>query len=103
MFEKLTKFLPALDTEGLGEWVVGENGAPQVEYWEVVVRFFDAVRDLNESPGEIPARAKELIGALAGAAEREESCPGVLLGYLENGTVVEWLRELARLDEKPEG
>ena len=100
MFESLTKFLPALDMQGLGKWVAEGDGTPYVEYWEVVSRFFDAVHDLNASAEKIgDTRAAELICALDAAAEREEACPGVLLGYLENGTIVDWLRELKALDK----
>lgn len=100
MFESLTKFLPALDMQGLGEWVAEEDEVPYVEYWEVVSRFFDAVHDMKESAEEIgDTRAAEIICALDKAAEHEEECPGVLLGYLENGTIVDWLRELKALDK----
>ena len=105
MFESLTKFLPALDMEGLGRWVKEDDtdftGAPYVEYWDVVHRFCEAAAVFcEETPKIEDPRARELVDDIASAIDREEVCPGVLLGYLENGTIVGWLKELAKLDKK---
>ncbi|MBQ2517813.1 MAG: hypothetical protein II536_03190, partial [Clostridia bacterium] len=43
--------------------------------------------------------ADALLGKLIGAFAAEESCPGVLLGYLSNGTIVGWLKALKKLDK----
>lgn len=110
-FGKLTRFVDSLDMEDLGEWITEYDsqgrlvGTPYVEYWDVVHRFCTALEDFcEENPefvaeeGEKPAGA-DVIAALNSAISREERCPGVLLGYLNNGAIAEWLRELERLDK----
>ncbi|MBO4849121.1 MAG: hypothetical protein J5586_08220 [Clostridia bacterium] len=102
------KFLPVLDTDDLAEWVVdrgaGDGTEPVsagVEYADAVHRFCEAVFDAADEIGEPAAgdeRAK-IVMELKRAAEAEERCPGVLLGYLRNGTILSWVRELRRLEE----
>lgn len=101
MFERLTRFIPALNMEGLGKWVPAPaaGGASRVEYWEVVYRFTDVLEAFDPSAPDLPAEAKAPLTHLKAAAEQEQICPGVLLGYLENGTLVGWLRELEALDK----
>lgn len=100
-YEALTRYIDALDCEELGEWVTEYDsqgrltGTPYVDYWDVVHRFCTTLDDQPDEPG-VPGA--EIIAALKSAVSREERCPGVLLGYLNNGAVVEWLRELYALD-----
>ncbi|GEM_PF-5630381 len=108
----LTKFIPALSWGELCEWTaepvteedIASAQAPTVEYWDVVHRFADAVlalADQAEEKGrcedseEEPSFEECAIRSLASIIKSEEDCPGVLLGYLKNGTV---LRLLKRLD-----
>lgn len=110
-FKRLTKFIDSLDMEDLGEWITEYDsngklvGTPHVEYWDVVHRFCDAFDDFCaeepeylEGGGQAPEGAGVII-ALNNAVMREERCPGVLLGYLNNGSIAEWLRELERIDK----
>ena len=96
-YEKLTKFIPVLETEGLGKWVVTEDGGrAEPEYQEVVFRLYDAVEAFCEkTPPKDPAAA-EVLERLLAIFKKEEAYPGVLIGYLENGAVVGLLRELAK-------
>ena len=109
-FGKLTRFEDSLDMEDLGEWITEYDssgrlvGTPYVEYWDVVHRFVTALDDFCEDnpeftaeEGELPAGG-EIIAALRSAVSREERCPGVLLGYLNNGAIAEWLRQLEKID-----
>lgn len=109
-FASLTKFIPSLDMEDLGEWITELDsqgrlvGNPYVEYWDVVHRFCNALLDFCDDRPEYLSRETDapegsgVILALRNALEREERCPGVLLGYLNNGTVAEWLRQLREID-----
>ena len=104
-FSKLTKFIPALKPDKLGEWVV-ENDVPRVEYWDVVFRFCDAVEDFcAENPDydceAAPSDADEehrIFAMLLHAVRAETNNPGLLYGYLANGTIRGWLNELSALD-----
>ena len=108
-YSSLTKFIDALDMEDLGEWVTEYDssgrlvGTPYVDYWDVVHRFCDRLLDYcDDNPGyeEGAYKGSEYIRALKSAIDREERCPGVLLGYLNNGTIVEWLRALEAVDKE---
>ena len=99
-FEKLTKLIPALDTETIGEWVV-IDGVARVEYWDVVFRFCDAVEefceenpDFTELADKDADEAHRIVAKLLHAVREECRQPGILYGYLANGTVIEWLRRL---------
>lgn len=97
--------------EDLGEWITEYDsqgrlvGIPYVDYWDVVHRFCDSVLDFCEdNPQYLDEGGEALVGAdyiraLKSAIDREERCPGVLLGYLNNGTIAEWLRELEKVDK----
>ncbi len=109
IFNGLTKYLDALDMEGLGEWVteMDSNGriyrTPYVEYWDVVHRFCDSLDGFCEEHPEYLNKdggpeGSGIIYAIKNAIEREDRCPGVLLGYLNNGTIAEWLRGLEMID-----
>ena len=97
-YEKLTKFIPALEADVVGRWLVPEDGsAPEAEYQEVVFRLMDNLDAfIEKSPPKDP-EAGRILSELSAAFKREEACPGVLIGYLENGTIVGLLRELAEL------
>ena len=101
-YEKLTKFIPVLDAEGLGRWVLPEGAeetaAPEPEYQEVVFRLMDAVDAFSEKSPSGDADAARIVSELSAAFKQEEACPGVLIGYLENGTILGLLRELAALN-----
>ena len=109
-FSGLTKFIDALDMEDLGEWITEYDssgrlvGTPYVDYWDVVHRFCDALLDFcDDNPGyeeEGAYPGSDYIHALKNALDREERCPGVLLGYLNNGTIVEWLEALEAVDKQ---
>ena len=47
-YSELTKFIPALTVERIGEWVM-DGDTPRVEYWDVVFRFCDAVEAFCEN------------------------------------------------------
>lgn len=102
-YDMLTKFIPALDTDAIGEWVV-TDGVPRVEYWEVVFRFCDKVEefceenpDYTEFAPEGADEAHRIIAKLLHAVRSECSTPGLLYGYIVNGTVRQWLRRLKEL------
>ncbi len=101
MFEKLTGFIPVLDTEDIARMLPPEadGAAPMPEYWEVVYRFMDVLDSFAEKRPCGSPEADALLGKLIDAFAAEGSCPGVLLGYLANGTVVGWLNELQKLDK----
>lgn len=101
MFEKLTGFIPVLDTEDIARMLPPEadGAAPMPEYWEVVYRFMDVLDSFAEKRPCGSPEADALLGKLIDAFTAEGSCPGVLLGYLANGTVVGWLKELKKLDK----
>ena len=99
IYSELTKFIPALQNEGLGEWVE-DGGAMHIEYWDVVFRFADKLEAFYEANKSAPlSEGNRIVEGLVNAFRREESCPGVILGYLENGTVVEKLKMLRDIDE----
>lgn len=110
VFKSLTRFTDALDMEDLGEWITEYDsqgrlvGTPYVDYWDVVHRFCEALEDFcDDNPayleegGTLPGG--DYIRALKSALDREDRCPGVLLGYLNNGTIVEWLKVLESIDK----
>ena len=110
-FNSLTKFIDALDMEDLGEWITEYDssgrlvGTPYVDYWDVVHRFCERLEDFCDENSEyLDADASlpgaDYIRALKNAHDREDRCPGVLLGYLNNGTVVEWLKALENIDKE---
>ena len=105
----LTKFIPALSSGELCEWVaepvdaenIASAQAPAVEYWDVVHRFAEAVLDLADKAGESepgpdnePSLEASAVNSLASIIRAEETCPGVLLGYIRNGTVLRLLKRL---------
>lgn len=104
----LTKFLPALCSGELAEWSaepvsaedIASCPAPTAEYWDVVHRFAEAVFDLAErmpNKGEgADLVAEAAVRSLAEMLGREEECPGILLGYIKNGTLT---RVLGRLND----
>lgn len=104
VFSKLTKFIPALKADRIGEWVL-DGEATRVEYWDVVFRFCDAVEDFcadnpefdNEFPPPEADDAHRIYGKLLHAVRAESSSPGLLYGYLANGTIQEWLGELKKI------
>lgn len=106
MFEKLTQFIPVLEVERIGEWVaVGDS--THIEYWDVVFRFCDAVEafceenpDYTEFAADDADDKHRLIAKLLHAVRIESQMPGLLYGYIANGTVNEWLSELKKLDKK---
>lgn len=103
-YDALTKFIPALDMCGLGEWV--EDGdAVRVEYWDVVFRFDEKLEAFYEglTDAERKSEGGSIVEELVSAFKREEECPGVVLGYLENGTVVSKLKRLRAIDEQDNG
>ena len=103
-FDRLIKFIPSLESGELGKWTVDEGDPalvelrpPTVEYWDVVYRFSEAVWDLAESDSRDLANdpeAAEIVNKLKRIIDMEESFPGILLGALENGTVVDLLKKL---------
>ncbi len=104
-FDKLTKFIPALDTDAIGEWVV-TDGVARVEYWEVVFRFCDAVEEFSEEHPDFTEFADEgadeahkTFAKLLHAVREECRQSGLLYGYLANGTVREWLCRLEKAEE----
>lgn len=107
VFKNIVKFRDAIDVEAPGEWVAepSEDGllrAPYVEYWDVVHRLCEAVLAFcDDHPGfedgDKPGAAA--VKGLRLAVEREEACPGVLLGYLMNGSVLKWIDELRGLEK----
>ncbi len=100
-YDALTKFISSLDMSGLGEWIE-ENGSLRVEYWDVVFRFAEKLEafyeDHNEKADE--SEGGRIVEELVKAFRREEDCPGVILGYLENGTVVASLKRLRAIDDE---
>lgn len=99
-YEKLTKFIPVLDVDDIGVWVVTRYET-HVEYQEVVFRFCDAVLDFCEAHPELSGEGGvPALGKLYFAVTHEEASPGLLLGYLLNGAVTAWLRELKALDKQ---
>ena len=107
IFKNIVKFRDAIDIEALGEWVAepSEEGlcsTPYVEYWDVVHRLCDAVFnfcDANPGYEDENKPGSEAIKGLRMAIEREEKCPGVLLGFLLNGSVLKWIDELRGLEK----
>lgn len=87
-YEKLTKFIPVLSGGDLGAWIY-ENGELRVEYDEVVYRFCDVLEAFCEKH-----KPNDTLKKLLRAVSEEERRPGLLLGYLANGTIAMWLREL---------
>ena len=99
-FDKLTKFIPALDSDAIGEWVV-IDGVPRVEYWDVVFRFCDAAEDFAEAnpdytefPEDGADEEHRVFAKILHTVRLEPSMPGLLYGCLRNGTVREWLKKL---------
>ncbi len=102
-FEKVIAFIPVLDMAGLGQWKADERhavsysmDAPVVEYWDVVYRFADAVIDLADAHEELlqHSEAGDILKKLVRLIRMEEDCPGILLGGLESGIVLDWLKKL---------
>ena len=103
----LTKFIPALSWGELCEWAaepvtkedIASAPAPVVEYWDVIHRFADTVLAVadkagEEGAGEEPPVEITAVNSLAAMIRSEEECPGVLLGYIKNGTVLRLLKRL---------
>ena len=105
-YSELTKFIPALTVERIGEWVM-DGDTPRVEYWDVVFRFCDAVEAFCENNPEYNTeyaeedadRPHRIVAKLLHAIRAESKTPGLLYGYLANGTVREWLEELKTYSE----
>ena len=99
-YEKLTKFIPALEAEGLGRWLLPEESAsgalPEAEYQDVVFRFLDVLEAFAEKTPPKDPDAAQIVKQLMEIFGKEEEYPGVLIGYLENGTIVSLLRELEK-------
>ena len=99
-FDKLTKFLPVLDVQDIGVWTT-DHGAPCVEYQEVVFRLCDAVLAFADGHPELMGEGgNAALKNLVFAFSSEERIPGLVLGYLLNGSISEWLRELKELDNE---
>ena len=100
MFEKLTAFIPVLDADDIAlmEPPQDAGGAPMPEYQEVIFRLMDVLDSFAEKRPCGSPEADAALGNLIAAFQREEACPGVLLGYLENGAITGWLRELKAYD-----
>ncbi|MCR5808281.1 MAG: hypothetical protein K6G56_01825 [Clostridiales bacterium] len=97
-FEKLTKFIPVLDAEDIGVWIT-DHGAPHVEYQEVVFRLCDAVLAFADEHPELAGEGgNKALSNLVFAFGSEERIPGLLLGYLLNGSITAWLKELEAAD-----
>ena len=101
--QKLISFIPVLDTEGLGEWNaivrsdIGSTPAPSVEYWEVVHRFSDTVLDLADMHPELltdDTEQGEIFGKIFRLVSAEEECPGIILGSLSSGVMLDLLKKL---------
>ncbi|MCR5611513.1 MAG: hypothetical protein K6F68_06765 [Clostridiales bacterium] len=99
-FNELTRFIPTLKADMIGEWVY-DGETTRIEYWDVVFRFCDAVEafcEKNPEYGEFAApdsdRAHHIVAKLLHAVREEPVTPGLLYGYITNGTVREWLTEL---------
>ena len=100
-FEKITKFIPALEGVIPADWSVESGQVPEkttiptVEYWDVVYRLMDAVFDAPETDN---ASAAAIIERLRRIYEAEEMMPGILFGMLANGTITDLLRQLRAED-----
>lgn len=103
-FSGLCKFIPALSVERIGEWVV-DGESTRIEYWDVVFRFCDAVEAFCEAHPDFDSEtplpgaddAHRIFSKLLCAVRTESRMPGLLYGYLANGTIREWLTELEKL------
>lgn len=87
-YSKITKFIPAFTCGDLGAWIY-ENGELRLEYAEVVYRFCDAVEAFCEQH-----EPNETMKNILRAIRTEDTAPGTLLGYIANGTILNWLMEL---------
>lgn len=99
-FKEITKFIPTLKADMIGEWVY-DGETTRIEYWDVVFRFCDAVEAFAEKHPEYgefaPPEADgehRVFAKLLHAVRLEPKTPGLLYGYITNGTVREWLTEL---------
>ncbi|MCQ2554140.1 MAG: hypothetical protein MJ171_00625 [Clostridia bacterium] len=124
-YEKLTKFIPVMDSDEFGEWE--ENGDLRyVAYHDFVYRFFDIVVDMTEDEKYYTQEGVEEIldecgiymmdgmtyldipvDSLSGDAvlvflnliQREEMEEGgVILSLLEDRVILKWLERLEELD-----
>ena len=105
--ERLLKMLPAMESGDLTEWTadrvtavnIPSMRAPTVEYWDIIHRFAEAVLELKEQTengaGPTDPVAREAVGELAAMIEQEDELPGIMLGYIYNGTVINLLKQLA--------
>lgn len=98
-YEKLTRFIPVFEAEDICRWRLPDEGAsgaaPEPEYQEAVYRFLDVLETFNEKTPPADPEAADAITQLLAAFKKEEGSPGVLIGYFENGTILNLLRVLA--------
>lgn len=136
MFESLTAFIPQLEEESFGKWIVDrtQRGTiksptqwPYVDYAKTVIAFENAflkfcdvhpefentryAETLKEhgidwdTPSMTGAdvsqmEAKGVIALLTGAFRAEHFCDGALLNFLENGSILRWLKRLQEIDTR---
>ena len=90
-YDGLKKFIPVLDAEAPIVFEE-EEGCVRAEYPEAVFRFLDVLEAFLEKHADDPEadKLKELLGIF----EREEDCPGLIAGYVLNGSLAEVLKSL---------
>ena len=100
-YEKITKFIPALDNVIPADWsfesraIIENTEMPTAEYWDVVYRLMDAVFDAPDPENE---NAEAVLSGLRRAFEAEEETPGLLYGMFANGTITDMLKKLRAED-----
>ena len=109
-----------------GEWVVDENTIPFVSYSELVSdfirEFHSLIRNLNYNLKDYSnileknnlkldykivknanmenLNEETIIALITGVIKSEKLCNGVILVFLKDGTIVNWLKKLKELDIK---
>lgn len=90
-YDGLKKFIPVLDAEAPVAFEA-DGDTVRAEYPEVVFRFFDALEAFLDKHGDDPEAEK--LEALRDIFIREENCPGVLAGFIMNGSLADVLKSL---------
>ena len=135
-YEDLTRFIPAIEDDGFGKWIVDHenDGTPEhtiqfpfVNYSECIREFEHAVYKFDESHPDMELHnygailesngiewgtrsmeaadvskldAQAVIALLLGAIRAERFCDGALLGFLESGAILRWLKRLQEIDSE---
>ncbi len=135
-FDDLTRFIPAIEDDGFGKWIVDHenDGTPEhpiqfpfVTYSECVRELEHAVYEFDEGNPDMKLHnygailesngiewgtrsmeaadvskldAQAVIALLLGAIRAERFCDGALLGFLESGAILRWLKRLQEIDSE---